>query len=152
MQQVRNLLMDLRPPMLEENGLYAALQNEIERVLPQGLSCDITLDITDDFESKRWPSRVEYAFFMIAREAISNALGHANPDLIQVFFRADDDVLVMEIVDDGEGFEVNSHDTRAGHLGMVSMRERAAAIDARLSFSSFVGAGTRVKLMWTDSK
>jgi len=148
MEQVRSLLMDLRPPMLEENGLGPALQNEIDRVQPQGSFCDITLDATEGFMDTRWPAEVEYAFFMIAREAISNALAHAKPDLIQVFLRQEPHGLIMEVVDDGQGFSPETGGARAGHLGLIGMRERAAAVNARLSFSSLIGDGTRVSLMW----
>ncbi len=151
MHEVRNLLMDLRPPMLEENGLGPALQNEIERVRPEGARYDITLDASPSFMSSRWPSDVEYAYFMIAREAISNALAHAKADLIQVLLRADAGGLVMEVVDDGRGFDSELRSSRAGHLGLVGMRERAAAVNARLSFSSLSGDGTRVKLMWVPA-
>jgi PAS domain S-box-containing protein len=149
MDQVRSLLMDLRPPMLEENGLGPALQNEIDRVYPPGLFCDITLDASEGFMASRWPAKVEYAFFMIAREAISNALSHAKADLIQVLLRLEPQGLSMEIVDDGQGFVPASGAELAGHLGLVGMKERAAAVNARLSFSSQLGDGTRVKLMWS---
>ncbi len=151
MEQVRSLLMDLRPPMLEENGLGPALQNEIERVHPDSSLCDITLDASDHFMTTRWAAEVEYAFFMIAREAISNALAHAKPNLIQVLLRQEEHGLTMEIVDDGQGFSPESGGARPGHLGLVGMKERAAAVNARLSFTSLLGDGTRVKLMWAAS-
>jgi signal transduction histidine kinase len=149
MNQVRSMLMDLRPPMLEESGLGPALENEISRVLPAGANYDITLDADEVSMARRWPSEVEYAFFMIAREAISNALSHAGADLIQVTLRAVEQGLVLEIIDDGQGFEPESRTGRAGHLGLVGMKERAAAVMARLTFFSQVGDGTRVQVMWT---
>jgi signal transduction histidine kinase len=152
MEQVRSLLMELRPPMLEENGLGPALQNEIDRVYPPGLPCDITLDASEGFMASRWPANVEYAFFMIAREAISNALSHAKADLIQVLLRLEPQGLSMEVADDGQGFVPASGAELAGHLGLVGMKERAAAVHARLSFSSLVGDGTRVKLMWSAAQ
>jgi PAS domain S-box-containing protein len=152
MEQVRSLLMELRPPMLEENGLGPALQNEIDRVYPPGLPCDITLDASEGFMASRWPANVEYAFFMIAREAISNALSHAKADLIQVLLRLEPQGLSMEVADDGQGFVPASGAELAGHLGLVGMKERAAAVHARLSFSSLLGDGTRVKLMWSAAQ
>jgi signal transduction histidine kinase len=149
MHQIRSLLMDLRPPMLEENGLGPALQSEIDRALTTGASCDITLDL-DQFEM-RWPPDVEYAFFMIAREAISNAISHSKADLIQVILHSQGEGLVMNVIDDGQGFNIESRSGRAGHLGLVGMRERATAVDARLSFSSLAGDGTRVQLMWAPA-
>jgi signal transduction histidine kinase len=151
MYEVRNLLMELRPPMLEENGLGPALQNEIERVRPEGARYEIALDASQSTMQSRWPPDVEYAYFMIAREAISNALAHAKADLIQVLLRTDAGGLAMEIVDDGLGFDSEYRGSRAGHLGLIGMRERAAAVNARLSFSSLTGDGTRVKLMWVAS-
>jgi PAS domain S-box-containing protein len=148
MIQVRNLLMDLRPPMLEEYGLVPALQNEIDRVLTPTDCCDITLDADATNRDRRWPAEVEYAFFMIAREAISNALTHAKANLIQVTLRTSQEGLVMEIIDDGQGFELEAGAGRPGHLGMVGMKERAVAVMAQLSITSLLGDGTRVRVMW----
>jgi PAS domain S-box-containing protein len=148
MYEVRNLLMELRPPMLEENGLGPALQNEIERVRSEGAHYEITLDASQSFKESRWPPDVEYAFFMIAREAISNALAHAKADLIQVLLQAEEGGFTMEIVDDGRGFDSENRGLRPGHLGLIGMRERAKAINARLTFCSLPGNGTRVKLTW----
>lgn len=151
MEQVRGLLMDLRPPLLDERGLGPALDNEIQRVRSLGVNTDILFQCNDYGMHSRWPSDVEYAFFMIAREAITNALTHARAQLVQVQLSAEANGLALEISDDGQGLASGHLQGTPGHLGVVGMHERAAGIQARLSVSSMTGEGVRIQLMWTPA-
>jgi signal transduction histidine kinase len=89
---------------------------------------------------------VEYASFMIAREAIGNALRHAQGTCIRVALDGDPGHLSLRIEDDGVGLEPANLQGRPGHLGMVGMRERAAAIGARLVVERGAQGGTVVAL------
>jgi len=152
MEQVRDLLVDLRPPMLEERGLGFALDNEVRRAQSLTQVCDLLFHVTDEAMERRWPSDIEYAFFMIAREAITNALVHSRAKLIQVRLEVAHEGLTVEVIDDGLGFPAAGMERRAGHLGLVGMQERAAAVSARLSVGSEPGDGSRVKLAWEPHK
>jgi PAS domain S-box-containing protein len=81
-REVREVLVDLRPPLLDANGLAPALANEIRsrRDAPAGL--DLLLEVEPEVAALRWPPDVEYAFFMVAREALANAIRHAGASLV----------------------------------------------------------------------
>jgi len=151
-QQVRVLLMDLRPPMLEEQGLAAALENEIRRVLIVGGVTDVFLEKDGFLPLQRFPEEVEYAFFMVAREALANAMAHAQAKLIWVSLmgqgQGQDLRLSLRVTDDGVGFPVEPIAFKPGHLGLIGMRERAVAVNAQLSFASSATDGTVVELTW----
>lgn len=104
MLDVRKVLADLRPPLLEEQGLAAALDNEI-RVALSASGPDVLLEVVDGLYSQRWPSDVEYSAFMVVREAIANARLHAHASLIRVVLEGDTHQLNVEVIDDGVGID-----------------------------------------------
>lgn len=145
--QVRRVLMELRPPLLDEHGLIAALDNELrQRLSPYD---DVALHYRWDNVSpdQRWPSDVEYSAFMVAREAVLNALQHAKASAIEVSLEGDEWLMQLTVTDDGVGGDLNAG-SKPGHLGLVGMRERALAIGAVLVVRSEPGAGTSVSLTW----
>ncbi len=147
---VRKVLADLRPPLLEEQGLAAALDNEI-RVALSVSGSDVLLEVADGVYRQRWPFDVEYSAFMVVREAIANARLHAQASLIRVVLEGDAHRLHVDVVDDGVGIAPDMQLGRPGHLGIVGMRERAISIGAHCSIDTESGGGTRVSLRWTAS-
>ena len=153
-REVRHVLVDLRPPMLQTQGLVAALDNEIRsRAVPlagchTGPGADVLIEASDAAHALRWPPDVEYGVFMVAREAVANARQHAQASLIRVLVEADVRGLTLEVIDDGQGVPQPLRQGRPGHLGIVGMRERAIAIGARFSLDSTEDGGTRVHLHW----
>lgn len=147
---VRDVLADLRPPLLEEQGLAAALDNET-RATPSASGADVLLEVADGLHRQRWPTDVEYTAFMVVREAIANARLHASASLIRVLLDGDARRLHVDVVDDGTGIAPDLRLGRPGHLGIVGMRERAISIGARFTISDEPGGGTRVCLNWTAS-
>lgn len=147
---VRDMLADLRPPLLEEQGLAAALDNDI-RGTPSPVGTDVLLEVADGLDRQRWPNDVEYGAFMVAREAIANARLHAQASLIRVLLDGDARRLHLDVIDDGSGIPPDMWQGRPGHLGMVGMRERAISIGARFAVTAEPGGGTRVCLNWTAS-
>jgi signal transduction histidine kinase len=87
----------------------------------------------------------------IAREAVFNAARHADPDRIEVRLAYDSDGVILEVKDDGKGFDT-TRKPPAGHFGLVGMGERANKIHAAFSIESTPGAGTtlRVQLPWSS--
>lgn len=149
MREVRQVLIELRPPLLDEQGLAAALDNELSQRRMDLPGVDLLLDVPPALAAQRWPADVEYAAFMVAREAISNAIAHGRPGVVRVAVDGNADHLVVETDDDGCGLADDGVDGAPGHLGVVGMRERALAIGARLSIESAgIGQGTRVTLQW----
>jgi PAS domain S-box-containing protein len=146
---VRNVLADLRPPLLEEQGLAAALDNET-RMAPMAVGADVLLEVAEGLNRQRWPSDVEYSTFMVVREAIANARLHAQASLIRVLLGGDEHRLAVDVIDDGAGISADMKQGRPGHLGIVGMRERAISIGARFAIQAEPGGGTRVCLHWQE--
>jgi signal transduction histidine kinase len=97
---------------------------------------------------QRWSEDVEYAAFMVAREAIANALEHAHCRQVRVRVQGDAERLRLDIGDDGIGLPDDALHGRPGHLGMVGMRERALAIGARLQARTRSEGGALITLTW----
>lgn len=149
-QQVRQVLVELRPPLLDEQGLVAALSDELRQRQELRPELPLQLDVPPALHARRWPADVEYATFMVAREALNNALRHARAGRIEVCVDGDAGRLTVRVRDDGCGIPDRGTAVRPGHLGMVGMRERALAIGARLRIESLVDTGTTVELDWGD--
>lgn len=150
LREVREVLVDLRPPLLEAEGLLAALDNEVahRRALHADVRVDLDMDTT--LLAQRWPADVEYAVFMIAREGLENALRHARPSRVQLHLHGGPDDIELGVCDDGIGL-TPGFERRHGHLGLVGMRERARAIGATLLLDSPAGHGTELLLRWEQA-
>lgn len=146
-KDVRQVLADLRPPLLEEQGLAAALDNEV-RVTPAVPGTDMLLELGDGMVRQRWPFDVEYTTFMVVREAMANARLHAQASMIRVVLEGDESRLQAEVIDDGAGIDPDVLQGKPGHLGIVGMRERAISIGARFTIAAEPELGTRVRLIW----
>ena len=153
--EVRAVLVDLRPPLLDEEGLVAALDNELSMRMRDvgdagrngdGGGVALRLQAAPLVRKQRWPADVEYAAFMIAREAVGNALRHARANRIGCQLEGDARCMRLRIVDDGAGMPAVR--VRPGHLGVVGMRERSLAIGASFSVQPEPGGGTAVELLW----
>jgi signal transduction histidine kinase/ligand-binding sensor domain-containing protein len=141
--EMRLLIYELRPPVLEQEGLAYALQARLEAVESRaGLETEFHLDgeLTLD-------SQVEEVLFRIAQEALNNVLKHAQARRVAVALRQDGQSVTLEITDDGTGCDLSGA-RRSGGLGLQGMKERAAEIGARLEIESAAGNGTRVRVMW----
>ena len=148
--QVRQVLMDLRPALLEELGLAAALDNEL-RVRSLSLpEFDISIEVQPEVALMRWPNEVEYAAFMVAREAVENALRHSGATSITARLTGTAASLQLQVVDDGVGMSTGTT-PQTGHLGVLGMSERAQAVGAVFSVDSGQGFGTRVGFSWRSS-
>ncbi len=141
--QIRSVLADLRPPLLDELGLVAALENEAQ----SGVFDPMRVHLNGD-PSRRWPPDVEWCAFLVAREALTNARRHSGADSADVLIEGDDHFLRLAIIDNGRGMDGLAHRAHPGHLGLVGMRERAAAIGAHLDIESSPDSGTEVCLEW----
>lgn len=145
--QVRQVLVELRPPLLEEQGLAAALDNELRSRSRSQPDMDISIHVTPEMELMRWPAEVEYGAFMIAREAVENALRHARATALAVRLSGAALALQLQVEDNGVGMATMATG-RSGHLGILGMHERAHAIGAALAVESAQEHGTRVQLNW----
>jgi PAS domain S-box-containing protein len=144
LRQVRNLSLDLRPSLLDDLGLGAALRWYLER---QGQRLGFAIALDDNLGDVRYPAPIETTCFRVAQEAITNVARHSNAQTVRVTVRRDAVELHLSVEDDGTGFDVDAARERAsrGHsLGLLGMEERATLAGGRIEIMSRPGHGTRV--------
>ena len=139
-REMRLFLHQLRPPVLEQEGLVSALELRLAAV--EGRS-DVRATLEAD-ENIQLPLEVETAFYHIAQEALNNALKHAAARVVAVRLARAGNSVMLEICDNGCGFDPGL--VTGGGMGLESMRARATAIGAAFEIQSTPGAGTRVKV------
>jgi signal transduction histidine kinase len=146
LRQVRSLLFDLRPVVLETQGLVPALQAYVERLQSdENLNCHLQIV---DF-SGRLNSAAEQAIFGIVQEAVGNVRRHAYAENVWIEVTAHEADLRVTVRDDGCGFDLeklNAEYDERGSLGMLNMRERSDAIGGTLQVHTEPGSGTSVTL------
>ena len=135
-RQVRDIAYNLRPPVLDDRGLVATIEETIATDGPPRVT---VVAPTDRLEL---PAAVEACALRIIQEAVVNVRRHAAASCCEVRIVPEPDALRIEIVDDGIGF---TEPRRAG-IGMRSMTERASEIGGSVSFRSEAGRGTRVSV------
>ncbi len=142
LSQVRNLSLTLRPSMLDDLGLVAALRWYVDRQAQRsGFEVEF---FADDFDVRPDP-KVETACFRVAQEAITNIMRHAEAQRIKVQIRNLETELQMTIDDDGRGFDVPAAFERATQgesLGLLGMRERVQLLGGKLEITTESGRGT----------
>jgi PAS domain S-box-containing protein len=146
-RQVRQALVELRPPLLDDLGLVSALHNELALRGGAHPETKLRLDLASPLQERRWPADVEYAAFMVAREAVLNALQHGQAAAVVTRLEGRAGQLLLEVLDDGVGLPPGDN-LRPGHLGLVGMRERALAIGAQLTVAARPERGTAVTMHW----
>jgi PAS domain S-box-containing protein len=143
-QQVHDLSLDLRPSLLDDLGLVAALRWYVDRTANLGsLAARFEADELD----RRLPPEVETACFRIAQEALTNVLRHAEAVNIRVQVTQSDYGLRLVVQDDGLGFDVRFAMNQTGvnaSLGLQGMQERAAALGGIVDIKSQPGSGVEV--------
>jgi NarL family two-component system sensor histidine kinase LiaS len=137
--EMRALLLHLRPVALKNKSLKVG----IEELLIE-LSQKVTMDIQWKVEDFPLDKGIEDHLFRILQESISNTLRHAKANKLEVLMIKRDDLVILRIVDDGIGFEVN--ETKAGSYGMQNMHERALEVGGTLKIISVKNKGTRLEV------
>jgi signal transduction histidine kinase/ligand-binding sensor domain-containing protein len=146
--EMRLLVFELRPPILEDQGLVAALQARLQAVEGRaGLRTEFKVNLDE-----RLPLNFEEGLYRIALEGLNNTLKHAQAQHIKVRLqRAEppNDTVLLEVSDDGQGFDPAIARQRGG-MGLAAMAERAAALGGRLTIWSEPGSGTRIRVVWPE--
>lgn len=142
---IRSTCARLRPNLLDEMGLAFALKSEMETL--QREIREIEFNFTQSFGAARIDARSELALFRVFQEAVNNALKHARARTITVRLDRRDAEVVLEIEDDGAGFDshrsLSDRESRGG-IGLLSMKERIASLNGRFTLESEWGRGTTV--------
>ncbi|NIS81036.1 MAG: GAF domain-containing protein [Anaerolineales bacterium] len=147
-KEIRHMLFTLRPLILESQGLVAGLQQLAEKVREtheQKVIIEADSDVSECMEMAK-----QGVVFYIAEEAINNARKHAEAEHVWVRLLQNDGMFVLEVEDDGVGFNVGAVDAnyeQRGSLGIVNMRERAELVNGLLHIESTEGQGTCISVM-----
>jgi signal transduction histidine kinase len=144
LQEIQRVIHDLRPSLLDDLGLLAAIDWYAERRLhPMGIQVNLeTVGV-----EKRLPSEVEITFFRLAQEAITNIAKHAKAENVNISLGFKDSKVVLDIEDDGHGFDVDEAMSRkegAWAFGLLGMRERVDLLGGKLTIRSKPGQGTHI--------
>lgn len=141
-QQLRQMMTQLRPPILDERGLEAALRDNL--VLPEDR---VNLQVSVEASLlKRLAPAHEIILYRVAQEAMANVLKHAHAEQVWLTLEERTDRVVMEIRDDGIGFEPAVESAaRLGHFGILGMRERVEMAGGRWELHSAAGGGTLIR-------
>lgn len=143
---VRRIARGLRPPALADAGLVAAIRWHV-RSQTEPADVDVELELLE--VGDRLGSEQKLVVYRVVQEALANALRHADAGRIDVRMRHEDGGLVVEVADDGTGFEVERAlaSVAEGGLGLLGMQERAHLVGAELEIVSSRESGTKVRLM-----
>ncbi len=142
---VRDAALELRPSVLDDLGLVAALEHYVA-------DCGRKNDLEADFQSTgltgvRLKPQTETALYRIAQEAVTNVVRHAHANSVSVLLDKRGDRVVLVVEDDGEGFDIERVYRRgapAYKLGLLGMEERAALVGGSLTIESYPGSRTAV--------
>lgn len=141
---VRTMLFELRPIILETQGLVSTLEQYVQR-FPASEGISVHLE-AGDFD-RRLDPEAETTIFTIMQEAVNNARKHADPKNVWLRVAEKGDNLVASVQDDGEGFNVEAiraaYDQK-GSFGLLNMEERARLIGGQTEILSSPGKGTAV--------
>jgi len=144
---VRDLSVDLRPPLLDDLGLVTALRWYVDRYAQRtGIPSEVLVELPDHYD--RLSRDVQTACFRIAQEALTNIGRHAQAKRVSVQLTKNKRDLLLVIKDDGVGFDLNNlrtHAPRAVTLGLLGMQERALAVGGAIEIDSAVSKGTEVR-------
>jgi signal transduction histidine kinase len=146
-KEIRAMLYTLRPLILESHGLVAALAQLADKINDTH-GVNVVVEAAADAADGVDPALQGVAFY-VAEEALNNARKHAAAERIRLRLERRGGALVLEVRDDGVGFNVGAVDatySQRGSLGMVNMRERAELVGGSLRVESAEGRGTAVTL------
>jgi signal transduction histidine kinase len=143
--EMRALLLELRPSVIEESGLEQVLRSLVvagsgRGGIPIRLTVHGALDL---------PHEVRVALYRIVQESLNNVIRHAHAHSAEVVITCKGHGVDVTVTDDGLGLDPN--DVPAGHMGLRIMHERARAIGARLTVGCPPGGGTQVRVDWPAS-
>jgi PAS domain S-box-containing protein len=139
--RLRRMIFDFQPPALGQEGLVAALLTYLDQMqIDTGLTYDVDSELTEEP-----PEGTRVVIYRIAQEALMNVLKHARAGRVRARLTEVNDGFLMQIVDDGVGYDPLEAEARSGHLGLTLMRDRAELVGGWCRAESTPGAGTTVE-------
>lgn len=145
LQELRDIIVDLRPSLLDDLGLVAALRSQVQQTEQR---TDASIELVINGHRRRLEPQLETIVFRIVQEALSNIIKHAQANNVIVQLTYSDAALDVAIEDDGCGFDVTSKlepvTQRRNGWGLLGIRERVALATGSCTIESQSGAGTRI--------
>jgi signal transduction histidine kinase len=142
LQEMRLLVYELRPQVLNSEGLAGALERRLEAVERRaGIDARLLVDGEIDV-----PEYLEEELFHISVEALNNALKHTRASEVVIYLSAEERYLTLEVKDNGQGFDQEIARVKGG-MGLINMGERVENIGGKLTIQSELGVGTRVRVI-----
>jgi two-component system sensor histidine kinase UhpB len=138
---IRNLLAELRPPLLDEQGLMAALEWHASEFSAR-FGVPVAIRGLDSIE--RPAPAVELVLFRIAQEALNNVAKHARASKVEIVLQRSGAAYLLSVIDDGVGFGGMGENHLGRRLGLVTMRERSQSLGGSLELETSAGKGTRL--------
>lgn len=137
---IKQIVYGLRPPVLDELGLLVALHSLSERVRQAGLNLKFNLPEN----LPHLPAALEVAIYRVCQEALTNIVKHAQAHHVSIALSYSETELNLEITDDGLGLPIS----RPTGVGLNSMRERAEELGGEINFDAPENGGTRIRVCW----
>lgn len=148
-KEIRHMLFTLRPLVLENQGLTAAL-GQLADKMKESYDQPVTVRVGSNAE-RALDTHQQGVIFYIIEEAVGNARKHAKASMITVNVYKQEDVVLVNISDNGVGFNTTEAEKKAmergGHLGMINLRERAEMVGGTLRMESASGKGTSITVV-----
>ena len=146
--QTREISINLRPSMLDDTGLILTLIWHFNRYTSQ-------TEIKVNFQhynliDKRFQTEIEINVFRIIQEALTNVARYAKTDLVDVLLKLEEQIITLEVSDQGQGFNLDSVDT-SSHMGLNSMRDRAYSVGGLMDIQTAPGRGTHIHVVIPQS-
>ena len=149
--EVKGMALEIRPSVLDSFGLVAALKALTKRLQENS---GVGFTVINQVNGTHLSDDVKSVLYRVAQEAISNALRHANPTEVTIMLVTHPNFISLEVIDDGDGFVVNSNkDDYNGHsMGLMNMNERIKALNGTFNIDSALGEGTTVMVLFPITK
>lgn len=143
---IRRLAADLRPPVLDHMGLASAID-----ILARNLedSADLVIDVEATLPAEPANWMVSTTLYRIIQEALTNVSRHARATEVHIRLRLAGDSYILEVEDNGVGFEADKRENST--LGLLGMRERARLVGGDFRLKSVVGQGTLIRVAIPDT-
>lgn len=141
LNELRNLIFELRPEVLREKGLIVALKSYLSNLAKVN---NLYVEFTNE-EVTKLTEDIELCLYRVAQEAMSNIIKHAAAKTVRVNLLSGVDSICILIIDDGKGFNVMDAMQKGNTLGLITMRERVDACGGQFMIRSVVDNGTTVE-------
>ena len=147
--ELRRIIQDLRPSLLDMLGILATLQWLVRKI--SALCPNITVEISFDIREEEIPENLKTAIYRIVQEAFNNILKHSNGNLIFLELARINDEIQLTVRDNGKGFDLKkmlSLDAMNAGFGIASMKKRVELSKGFFDIESIEGKGTKIRARW----